>query len=1080
LRRGEALDGRKQDERGGPQPGLQKIEFSCHMSRSDASDEHAADLLSSDDSEGSEGAPDAQPAPAQSALLAAPDPQHADEIAALRQRLAYSARDYDAYARLVELLSGGGDVAAAREVREAMSAQFPLSERLWLDWIADEKAALAAAGGDAAATVQHRDYILSLYGRGTGDYLSVTLWLHRALFLLEGDAPEPSVRAALEDAVAAAGLHPTEGGRLWIALTHFERQTLEALGAGGEAAAARATQLGRVRAVYRRRLAVPHLELAAAIAECAEFEQATGAEIESPGGDAAGESAATLARAAHATRAMEALLAFETAVFDANAAPEGRAAAASHALSVDQWAAWQAYVAHEASANAQGAVRAALAYERCVAAAPLHEPAWRAYVAFARASKRLGATAATVCERAARNVATCAELWSTAILEFGRFGFAPSRAAAAFGAGCGAGLRGGHRGYDRLLAAYLGHLCRALPPAPAPPTAEQVDGLRRLFALGDYYLNSGGHDGGGAPESAVADADYDDGFGRLCARVEALRLGDVAAARARWEKLLKRQGTRAEAWLEAVALVLEAGAPPTPASPAAERAAAAACAEPAAAAAAAALVAARAYFKRGLAFASAPSTLAAAWLRFERVHGSADELALAEARVAKRLDELTARAVLAAAAEPKSAAPRKRERSAAPKKPAKADGADADGAAPSAAGAAARAQKRARVEPAHDATAATAAAGAAAAARAPPPPPPPPARTRAHAKTLFIASLEKSVDAAVLRAWLENEGGAYRLERAGAVGCAVLDVRFLLDRATGRPRGCAYVDVGAADGAADEPAGCEEAAAYAVGLDGVFLRGQKVAVAISKPPARRDAAEDPRTLFLSNLSAAVGAAELRDLCGAHGALSADGVRLIPDKSGHPKGFAYVEFLDAASAAAARAALDGALVAGRPLAVTQARQQPPLAAGGDEGGRGGGGSSGSVAGRGGYAHAPHALPFHSERPTIAQRGLVAPRATPTLTQTASRDLPSDPCLLLSPGLERRGMAGLRAFAPRALGRKAPSLSLRPPPERGGLQAADATAAADTACGATVVAPAAAAVGAKSNDAFRSLVLGKPNK
>ncbi|KAG8467406.1 hypothetical protein KFE25_000722 [Diacronema lutheri] len=990
------------------------------MEREDE-DVDAADLLSSDEEEEGEGdasedddgtpedvhaaeQPAAPPQPA--AVEHVPPADAAAEIASLRHQLAANGRLYDAHVRLIELLRGSGDVNGARHAREVMSAQFPLCERLWREWIADEKRQIAAAAGAAPGGVSaeaaraHGAYVLALYARGTADYLSPALWLERALFVLEGggggaaEDGEAAARAALEDAVAAAGAHVLEGGKLWAAYTLFERQLLDAL--RDDAAAeptALAAQAARVRAVYRRRLCTPLLDLDGARREYAAWAASCGEVVDEE----------VLARADGAQRALGALLEHERALIDGGKEAESVCAAAAHTLSAQQWVRWQAYAAHEAS---RSAARACVVYERCVAAAPLFEPAWLEYVAYARAQRTVGARAASICERAARNIAVSAELWAAALLELDRFGMAAERGAAAFAAGCACGLRGGGPDYAALLCAYVAHLCRQLAVPPARPSDEQVAALRHAFALGEHYLGAAG---------VFPNADADDRFARLCARVEAMRLGDAAGARARWENILRRQGTRAAAWLEAIALVLET----------AEGGAVCAHAH------------ARALFKRGVnSVQDAPALLSDAWVRFEEAHGSADELALALARAGRKAAEGAARAAAAASVGPWDMGARARSSVGAGARAGRAARAGADGGGRGGAGrgeargesgdarrrtkrglesgaadagaevrtepsakraatatataagrgaAPARARARARGESGGGCDGGAPAAAAAAVARAESAPPaaesPPPPR-RAHVKTLFFSNLEKSVDAPLVAAWTSNSHGAFRVDAPGAARPAVLDVRMVREKATGRFRGCAYVDVGAADGGEDSARACAEATSYALDLNGVFLRGQRVAVAISKPPAKRGAPEDPRTLYVSNLAAAVSADELRELFGAHGTLGADGVRLIPNKDGQPKGFAYIEYLLADAAAAARAQLDGALVHGRPLAIAQARQQPSSdAAGGEALGRGGGDVARAArAGRGGLrAFVPRGV---ARKPAVAlppRGGAAAPAA-----------------------------------------------------------------------------------------------------
>lgn len=50
-----------------------------------------------------------------------------------------SATAWQKQMQLVELLRAIGDVRGARKVRQAMATTYPLSEKLWLAWIEDER-----------------------------------------------------------------------------------------------------------------------------------------------------------------------------------------------------------------------------------------------------------------------------------------------------------------------------------------------------------------------------------------------------------------------------------------------------------------------------------------------------------------------------------------------------------------------------------------------------------------------------------------------------------------------------------------------------------------------------------------------------------------------------------------------------------------------------------------------------------------------------------------------------------------------------------------------------------------------------
>jgi RNA recognition motif-containing protein len=82
-----------------------------------------------------------------------------------------------------------------------------------------------------------------------------------------------------------------------------------------------------------------------------------------------------------------------------------------------------------------------------------------------------------------------------------------------------------------------------------------------------------------------------------------------------------------------------------------------------------------------------------------------------------------------------------------------------------------------------------------------------------------------------------------------------------------------------------------------------------------------------KTLYIGNLPWATTEDELRDLFSAHASVL--GVRIVTDRqTGRSRGFGFVD-VEEADAAAAIDALNGALVGGRSLVVTEAKSRQPF-------------------------------------------------------------------------------------------------------------------------------------------------------
>ncbi|KAJ1647589.1 hypothetical protein J3B02_005142 [Coemansia erecta] len=109
---------------------------------------------------------------------------------------------------------------------------------------------------------------------------------------------------------------------------------------------------------------------------------------------------------------------------------------------------------------------------------------------------------------------------------------------------------------------------------------------------------------------------------------------------------------------------------------------------------------------------------------------------------------------------------------------------------------------------------------------------------------------------------------------------------------------------------------------------------------------------DSRSIYVGNVDYATTPEELQEQFKGSGAINR--VTILCDKfTGHPKGFAYVEFATVEAVSKAQL-LDGSMLHGRPLKVNPKRTNIPGMARGRGRGRGRGGFHGYVPrGRGGY-------------------------------------------------------------------------------------------------------------------------------
>lgn len=143
------------------------------------------------------------------------DAELMSKLMAVEASLTDNPRNYEQHMQHISLLRQTSLRQRLREARSAMADLFPLTETMWSEWIADE----------LEMVEDHADMerIKQLTARAVRDYLSVGLWATRLELVQQLD---PAVqegtkegvaafRALCEEALTAAGLHISEGSRLW-------------------------------------------------------------------------------------------------------------------------------------------------------------------------------------------------------------------------------------------------------------------------------------------------------------------------------------------------------------------------------------------------------------------------------------------------------------------------------------------------------------------------------------------------------------------------------------------------------------------------------------------------------------------------------------------------------------------------------------------------------------------------------------------------------------------------------------------------------------------------------------------------
>uniref|UniRef100_A0A8C5LQW6 Spliceosome associated factor 3, U4/U6 recycling protein n=1 Tax=Leptobrachium leishanense TaxID=445787 RepID=A0A8C5LQW6_9ANUR len=196
------------------------------------------------------------------------------EIQRLEEQLSINAFDYNCHVDLIKLLRQEGELERLRRARQKMSELFPLTEEIWLDWLKDE---MKVEEEDSS-----REKVYELFQRAVKDYICPEIWLEYAQYSIGGMGEEGGiarVRSVFERALTAVGLHMTKGSTVWDAYREFENAILGTLqpmpGAipSGEQQQMLNAQLEKIHTLFRRQLGVPLLDMEATYAEYEEWSE---------------------------------------------------------------------------------------------------------------------------------------------------------------------------------------------------------------------------------------------------------------------------------------------------------------------------------------------------------------------------------------------------------------------------------------------------------------------------------------------------------------------------------------------------------------------------------------------------------------------------------------------------------------------------------------------------------------------------------------------------------------------------------------------------------------------------------------
>lgn len=509
------------------------------------------------------------------------------ETQSLQTELSRNPSNYDAHVQYIRALRKQGDIENLRLAREAMSAIFPMSPGMWQEWIKDEMS-LRSGSEDFLA-------IQKLYERGVSDYLSVTLWCDYLNYVQEHD---PSVRSCsidgiskarnlFERALTAAGLHVTEGGRIWELYREFEQAILFTIDETDPEI--KEKQIQRIRNLFHRQLSVPLGDMRKTLLAYKEWEVEQGGNVDVKSSDLDGLSSHVASAYKKALEMLNARLEFEGQISnkDANEA--------------DRLQQFMSYLKFEQSTG--DLARTQILYERAVADFPISCDIWLDYTLYMGKTLKTSRIARDIHHRATRNCPWSGELWTRYLLCLERNRASEDELSTVFEKS----LQCTFLSIDEYLEVFLTRvdsLRRRMSSSQGVGTDLNYAMIRDTFQRASDYLSPHLKN----TEKLIHMYSY-------WAHLEAKLGKDLMAAAGVWENLLKFCGSMLEAWHGYISMEIEVGD----------------------------LSKARSLYKRCYS-KKFPGTgsedICHSWMRFEREYGSLEDLDLAVQKVTPRLEEL--------------------------------------------------------------------------------------------------------------------------------------------------------------------------------------------------------------------------------------------------------------------------------------------------------------------------------------------------------------------------------------------------------------------------------------------------------
>ncbi|KAL8141439.1 hypothetical protein V2J09_007460, partial [Rumex salicifolius] len=503
------------------------------------------------------------------------------QIQTLESQLSSNPSDYDAHVQYIKLLRKTGELEKLRQARESMNQLFPLSPSMWQEWLKDE-ISLSSSRPEEVSTIEQ------LFERAVYDYLSVSVWCEYLNFVQEHD---PSIsgctvdglskaRALFERALTAAGLHFSEGSKIWSAYREFEQAVL--LTIEDSDTELKEKQVQRIRAIFHRQLSVPLADMSSILESYKTWEVEQGHDADS-------------SVSAHVSSAYKKAL----ILHDARVYMEEHISR-SGITDSERLSAFMNYLKFEDSCGDPARVH--VLYERAMTEFPVSSDLWLNYTRYLNKTLKVGNVVRDVHLRATKNCPWVGELWVRYLLALERCHASEDERSQVFEKA----LLCTFSSYEEYLDLFL----------------TRIDGLRRMMSVAeeiqvlDYAVIRDTFQRASdylSPQLKGTDALLQ--LYTYWARLELSLRKDIAAARSVWESLLKISGLTLEAWKGYIAMEIENDNINEARS-----------------------IYRRCYTKKFP--GSGSEEICQLWLRFEREFGTLEDYDQAFVKVSRRLEEL--------------------------------------------------------------------------------------------------------------------------------------------------------------------------------------------------------------------------------------------------------------------------------------------------------------------------------------------------------------------------------------------------------------------------------------------------------